>query len=366
MARCAIVSVTETGALRGAQIASLLAEDVDLYEREGRGSGVPARYFSSTPKLTTEIFGSYEVILYIMAVGIVVRSIAPHVQDKTRDPAVLVMDELGLHTISLLSGHLGGANEWTRKIAALIDSQPVITTATDVHGKTAPDVLARKISAKVEPLAALKPVNAAVARGETIGYYLDESMAFATEIKEIAAQMGIQCQPLEGHPDCDAAVFITDKELHLADVKVPYLFLRPPTLIVGMGCRRGTDKDMLAEALQQACREIGRSPLSVGAFTSVTIKADEEGLLDLVKEYRRQIDFYTPEEIETVIAKYGLEESEFVKKTIGVGNVCETTIALKTGKNKFLMKKTKYPRATVAIAEATSLSSVWDRGMKKK
>ena len=118
MARCAIVSVTETGALRGAQIASLLAEDVDLYEREGRGSGVPARYFSSTPKLTTEIFGSYEVILYIMAVGIVVRSIAPHVQDKTRDPAVLVMDELGLHTISLLSGHLGGANEWTRKIAA--------------------------------------------------------------------------------------------------------------------------------------------------------------------------------------------------------------------------------------------------------
>ncbi len=364
--RYAIISVSEQGAKLGALIAANLDAEIDLYERKERASGEDAIYFNRTLALTDSIFHDYDALIYIMAIGIVVRAIAPHIRDKTHDPAVVVLDERGIHVISLLAGHLGGANELASEIAYKIGADPVITTATDVNGYPAPDVLARHIGAKVEPVAALKPVNSAVARGEKVEYFLDERMLLADAIRERAKQDGINCRKLSEveKEKFAAAVIISDRNDIVVDRT--HVFLRPPTLTVGMGCRRGTPKEVLMTALENACNEIGRSSLSVACLTSAWVKRDEAGLLELATDLRRNIYFYEAEEMNETVEKYNLEESKFVKKTIGVGNVCETTAILKTGSNRLIMNKTKYPRATIAIAEAVSLSSAWDRGMRRK
>ena len=141
--KTAILSVSKRGAELGQRIKALVAPHAVCYEKRGRKSGGEAIYFDSLKPHMGDIFKTYDQVLCIMALGIVVRMIAPYIEHKSKDPAIVVVDEAGHHTISLLSGHLGGANEWATTIALAIDSDPVITTATDVNGLPAPDVWAR-------------------------------------------------------------------------------------------------------------------------------------------------------------------------------------------------------------------------------
>ena len=93
--------------------------------------------------LTETLFSSSGLLIFIGAAGIAVRAIAPFLKEKDRDPAVLVMDEHAVHVVSLLSGHLGGGNDWCRQVALLTGAEPVITTATDLNGVFAVDLFAR-------------------------------------------------------------------------------------------------------------------------------------------------------------------------------------------------------------------------------
>ena len=141
----AVISVSSEGAKLGAAVKRLISGNGVLYERKGSESGGEANYFLRTFSLVKEIFSQYDGLLFIMASGIAVRAIAPYIVSKVSDPAVLVMDECGRHCISLLSGHLGGANAWAREVALAVGADPVITTATDVHQRRAPDDIAREL-----------------------------------------------------------------------------------------------------------------------------------------------------------------------------------------------------------------------------
>ncbi|CDA50169.1 putative uncharacterized protein [Dialister sp. CAG:486] len=142
----AIVSVSKEGAQLGVRVKAGISGEGTLYERKDGASGKEAVYFTRTLALTADIFSCYDGILFIMASGIAVRAIAAHVVSKASDPAVLVMDECGKHCVSLLSGHLGGANAWAREVSAAVGADPVITTATDVHDSRAPDDNAPEMS----------------------------------------------------------------------------------------------------------------------------------------------------------------------------------------------------------------------------
>ena len=116
-----------------------------------------------------DIFNKYECVVFIMATGIVVRSIAPYLEDKRKDPAVVVLDEKGKNVISLLSGHIGRANEYTLEIAKLLNANPVITTASDVNNSIAVDTLAMRLNCEIEDFNMATKVTAHIVNGEKVG-----------------------------------------------------------------------------------------------------------------------------------------------------------------------------------------------------
>lgn len=379
--RIAIMAVTAKGAALGQQVAAQLRQSGDAvvcYEKSGRENGDEAIVYTSLKPMMEEIFNGYDRLLFIMATGIVVRMIAPYVVHKSSDPAVVVMDEGAHHAISLLSGHLGGANEWTAEIAQIAGADPVITTATDVNGLPAPDVLARKLGLAVDDFTDLRHVNAAIVAGEPVRYYLDTSLSEFETYREQAMAYGIKVVPFDGAAsqnsdlpistgdkadpvqrtdtakstddnECDIVVriIITDRMMTVAGTR---LFLRPKTMTVGIGCRRDTPAEMIEAAVLDSLAKLGRSPKSVYGAASVIVKADEKGLLAAMKRLGWPIQFYTQEEMKPLIAAADIEESNFVKQTIGVGNVCETTAMLLAKSRELWQKKTVYPRTTVAIA----------------
>lgn len=379
--RIAIMAVTAKGAALGQQVAAQLRQSGDAvvcYEKSGRESGDEAIVYTSLKPMMEEIFKGYDRLLFIMATGIVVRMIAPYVVHKSSDPAVVVMDEGAHHAISLLSGHLGGANEWTAEIAQIAGADPVITTATDVNGLPAPDVLARKLGLAVDDFTDLRHVNAAIVAGEPVRYYLDTSLSEFEAYREQAMAYGIKVVPFDGatcqgddlprsngdkvdsvqrtdrvkstgdnEGDIVVRIIITDRVMTVAGTR---LFLRPKTMTVGIGCRRDTPAEMIEAAVLDSLANLGRSPKSVYGAASVIVKADEKGLLAAMKRLGWPIQFYTQEEMKPLIAAADIEESNFVKQTIGVGNVCETTAMLLAKSRELWQKKTVYPRTTVAIA----------------
>ena len=291
--RIAILSVTEKG--------------YELAEKISLGIGgqifIKGRDFDRMKNFVEEIFTKFDALIFICAAGIVVRMIAPHIVSKLSDPAVIVIDERGRNAISLLSGHVGGANDLTLKICAQINSNPVITTATDVEEKFAADNFAAKFGLLPEPKDAIKAINTAILRGEEI--------------------------------------FITAGNVRLN--------LTPKNLICGIGCRRGVSIEKISRAVHDACKLINQPVERIKIFATVDIKRDEKNLIDFVKNLNREINFFTIDELAEKILEYKLDESDFVKKNIGVGNVCEAA-ALCVANAKFALPKTKFDEVTIALA----------------
>ena len=234
-------------------------------------------------------FQDSEAIIFIGSCGIALRAVAPFVRSKKTDPAVIVADELGLYSISLLSGHLGGANELAGKVAEITGGIPVITTATDIHGKLAPDVFARRNNMVI------------------------------TDFEKAKKYASLQIQNREKEMELRISPFIEE-----AYERENCLQLIPKWAYIGIGCRKGTDKDVIGNVFDKALRACGEEGLyeeSISCCASITLKEDEKGLIDFCGERNLDIRFFTQDELKKVPGEYA--ESEFVKNIAGVGNVCE-------------------------------------------
>jgi cobalt-precorrin 5A hydrolase len=354
--KIAIITVTDSGARLAARTAEKLAGTVDLYIKVGREGGTDGNIYEHLGELIAAIYGKYNGLVFIMAAGIVVRLIAPHIRDKRFDPAVVVMDEAGSHAISLLSGHIGGANGLARTVAAAVGATPVITTATDVGHKPAADMLAARLRLEIEPFDQLKHINAAIVAGRKVVFFIDRCLPNVKYYVDRAAEEGVTLEPSTDlvHADrYDAAVVISDKEMYMVK---PHIFLRPATLAVGVGCRQGVTSAALFTAVADACRKIGRSVKSVAVVGTSVVKEDEIGLLAMVEQMNVPLATYGNEELQRCIDTHRLDTAEFVEEKIGVGNVCEAAALLASGADKLLLAKTVYDKITVAIAEAKSPS----------
>lgn len=296
-----------------------------------------------------ELFAEYEGIVCIMALGIVVRLIAPYLKDKTTDPAIVVMDELGQNVISALSGHLGGANRLTNEIAGLLGNNPVITTATDVQGLPALEMLAEENGWEVEPFEQVKKINAALVNGQKVIIYsekpLDMDLPEPMEVREFARYS-------PARKEDGRVILVTNRSAR--SFPPGTIFLRPKNLCIGIGCRRGVSKAEVKDAVLAALEEAGRSLSSVRGFTSVDIKSNEQGLLDAAEDMNVPVEFFSPETLAVILEKRGdeLSFSQMVYDRIGVGGVCEPSAILGLGETAALIiPKTRYGKVTVAIAE---------------
>lgn len=264
-----------------------------------------------------QAFAENDALIVIGATGITVRVLAPVIQDKMSDPAVIVMDEKGQHVISLLSGHLGGANELATWLAGRIGGQAVITTATDVNQVTSFDLLAQEMHATFTDFrATVKTLNQMMVSGDRIGIWWHPDMA--AEQDKYALPGLIPVADLRTLPELDALVCVSYRREEIM-LPVPVYKLIPRRIIAGMGCRRDTRADEVQQLFAEQLAENNLQPEAVRAIGSITLKAQEPALLALAARYQVPFTVFSAEELAPVAAQF--PESEFVKKTTGVGSV---------------------------------------------
>lgn len=341
--RLAVLAVTRNGALLGERIVAGLKEhQVDLYCK-GRFAGGGRSIEGPFGTFVGSIFRRYDGLVFITALGIAVRAIAPHIRSKAEDPAVVVMDEQGKHTISVLSGHLGGANALATLLASLLGAEPVITTATDVQGKPSVETIAQDHDLRIEDLRKAKRVNAAIVDGGRVGVFSD--IEIRTALPE-----GTEVRPLEqlgsDGESYEAVLVITNRELPVPENAA---VLRPRNLVAGIGARRGVGRERVLEALRRAFAEAGLSIRSLRALATVEPKARERGIVEAAESLGIPLQVVGLEEVRGVEGEF--ETSEYVRRAIGVGAVCEPASVLGGRKARLRQGKRKLEGVTVAIAE---------------
>ena len=307
---------------------------------EWKKEGLKEREEEFLSQWTGKMFAEKRAMIFVSATGIAVRALAPWIRDKMTDPPVVTVDEGAQFVIPLLSGHVGGANELARHIADWLEAVPVITTATDVNGKFAVDLFASAYHMTIIDRKEAKNISAAVLEGKQIGVFSD--------------------LPIKKLPDgfvmdrwCEENICITVKDPSFPEKKASYLRLVPRAVVLGVGCRRGTDPEFMKEKVFALLKEHGIDPAAVKAIASVDVKQDEPAVLGLKQVFDGEClhqpceqRFYTPEQLNQVPGDF--KESAFVKKQIGVGNVCERSACAAGG--KLLVEKQAGDGITLAAA----------------
>ncbi|WP_045573310.1 cobalamin biosynthesis protein [Desulfosporosinus sp. I2] len=306
--------------------------------------------FHRLSDIVPRLWQEHAVLIFVMATGIVVRQIASLIESKDRDPAVLVLDEEGKFVIPLLSGHLGGANAWAHQISEQIGALPVITTATDVRGLVAPDEYARRFGWKVEPVQHLPAVNRILLERKLLKVW-----AFSPLKPKYDTWLNDPHYEFLSKNDRDQANVIVDPFLN-SSIKADCLYLIPPILSVGVGCRRGVSKEVILERIRMAVDQLGSSLKAISGIYSIDLKSDEVGLIEAAKALRVQFHTFPADELQAVNLQNQLSRSNFVSEKIGVDGVCEAASLLGAQKGRLVLPKTKGQGVTVAISIENSLS----------
>lgn len=346
----AVIVLSARGFSLGQKVADFLWDrEVAIFAPARLGTG---RSYRSLKDLVAGLFPQVGGLVFICAVGIAVRLVAPHLRDKFHDPPVVVLDEAGRFVVSLIGGH-HGANFLTEKIAAAVGACPVVTTASDARGRPALDLFAAGFNLGLEPRKHLPAVARALVEGERVALLWEEELPLVEYGWPPEVNI-FPWQPETAFPQGFAAwIAVTEKVVRRLP-PAPFILLRPRRYVVGVGCRRGTTKEKILSALVQVAKTAGLSLLSVRGLATVALKKNEEGLkraadalgvplrlfsVDELREYRKRLEPGT------------VRESVFVREKIGVGNVCELA-ALTAGGEELVVPKTVFPGITVAVAVA--------------
>lgn len=328
-----IISVTENGRILSQKIYDCFS---DRYSMERfcfhKNSDESAALFFDINSITEDAFFNSKVIIFVCACGIAVRSIAPYIKSKAVDPAVLVIDDKGSFVIPILSGHLGGANEFAKMVAEKIGAVAVITTATDIGGKFSPDSFAKANNLIINDLIAAKETAAAVLNNEKIGLESDY------ECKNIPLDFSTLKK-------CRVGICISADNL-----KNPFevtLNLVPRNIVIGVGCKKGTACEVIEKQVSESLSAVGIDINRVFAVTTIDIKADEKGLLEFCEKYGIKLFTYTAEELMGINGNF--TKSDFVLSKTGTDNVCERSVVKHRG--KLIMPKKSGNGVTVAAGE---------------
>ena len=343
---------------RGAHLSKRIAETLRSvgYDAEAMTVAKYADETGLTPMLPdykaacAAAFVSCEAIVFVGAAGIAVRAIAPHIKSKLTDPAVINVDERGNFVIPLLAGHIGGANELARYLAASLGASACVTTATDVNGLFAVDEWAARNNMVICSLLAAKDFAAALVADEKVGLYYDEAFRIA----------GALPQNIEPGSMLPVGMAVT-----LDSTLTPFtttVRLLPKIIHLGIGCRRNTPLENIEALVLSELAKLHIDLRSVVALASIDLKKDEQGLLAFAEKYKLSANFYTADELNSVAGDF--TPSAFVKSVVGVSNVCERSAVRDSNNGRLLLRKTSLNGVTLAVAAENLVLDFAKTGLK--
>ena len=312
-----VISVTERGKSLSEVIRSRMEDtEVSLYTKHGgrqeQEDGKDVVFVeSSVGQWAGEQMEQGNAIVFIGACGIGVRAVAPYITDKLRDSPVLVMDEAGRYVIPVLSGHMGGANELACRLAGETGAEPVITTATDINGRFAVDLFAKRNGLFIVNRQGIARVSSKALDGRRIVC----SVETGHFMEGCRAMEGVDLADYPPRQPVD--VVVTSESGDFGGT----VLLRPKEYVIGLGCRKGKSAGEIGAFILREIGKMGISLEQIWGLASISQKSREPGIVEWCRKERVLFVTYDPEELRDVEGEF--HGSAFVEKTVGVDNVCE-------------------------------------------
>jgi cobalt-precorrin 5A hydrolase len=355
--RLAFVAITKNGVLHAFKLRQAMPEaELFISEKQKGENQDGAQYFGTIKELSSKLWNESDGIVYFVSLGAVVRTIAPFLKSKDEDPAVVTVDDGNRFAISLLSGHVGGANELTERVAAALGCQAIITTASDARATIPVDILGRELGWTLESKEFVTPVSAAVVNEKPIALVQEcGQKTWWTRPTPLPKNIRVFSSLAEAKAAGEFAAWllVSDRateplKAELGDAWPRSVIYRPKSLCCGMGCDQGTDLDEVWGLVESTFAEAGLSPKSILKIASIDLKANEESLHQLSQKTGAALQFFTRDELNgkgTVSTPNPL-----VEKYTGAVGVSEPSAMLAAGASHLLVLKHKSKRATLAVA----------------
>lgn len=294
--------------------------------------------FPSYAQFMAAHFREYDLFVFIGAMGICIRSIAPFIKDKYTDPAILCVDSTGRFVISVLSGHIGGANDWARRVAAITGGEAVVTTQSDNTGLWALDTLARRFDWRTA--ASHADMNRMISL-----FVGNQPTALLLDVKDrgtdylertLPEHVSVFYRFEDIRPEAFRLIIAVTPFIYTADV--PILYYRPRVLHVGIGCRRDSAPEGVAEHMAAVMEAHRLSPLAVRSVATIELKKDEPLFHALAQAWEAEKHVYRADELADITVP---NPSQKVFDTTGVWGVSESTAQRASGFGPLVMEKQK-------------------------
>lgn len=360
-AKVAILAITKHGIKTGLRILEAFpkwelyapAKFAKMYDDDTR----IAWYSDPTSAKIAALFAQKDGMVCIFSLGATIRLVAPHLRDKKTDPAIIVIDEMANFVISVLSGHIGGANSMTRDIAGVLGAQEVITTAADVKGTIAVDMIGRDYNWRIEDDADVTATSAHMVNEDRIGIYQDAGRTDWNNGARLPANVTAY-DTLDALKESDAVAHIIISDAILvdaADTMVRRVVYRPPTLVVGVGVHQDTAAEKILDGVQDVLKEHGLSKKSVAKLVSIKKPVDVPGLAKAADIMQVPLELYDRDRLADVSVP---NPSDTVRAFEGTPSVSEAASIIGGGSSggaaatcRLIVQKQKFPPdLTVAVS----------------
>ena len=333
--KVAIISVSNKGQELAYELKEILEPDSTIIKCD--------LYHKNVKNHFPILFYEYDAIIAIMASGILIRSIAPLVESKLSDPAIVNIDDNGKFVISTLSGHLGGANDLAIKISGLIGATPVITTSTDVNNKLGIDVMARDLYLSIDKPEEILFFNKSILEGCEISLTVNPNKNFEYLFEYLS----------NNENELNVSIYYSSKvnpDEILVSLDEHELILKEKKIVVGIGCRRDKEYEKIHDGFMKTLNELEILPSRVNLLASAEIKKDEKGILELSEKMDIPVEFVEIDKLK-LFESNDVSKSEFVYSKFGIYGVCEPSALIMAGfESKLIYKKTSYDGVTIAVA----------------
>ena len=346
MEKVSVLAITKNGIIIGEKLKELFPNwDIFAPEKLSNKNSEITWYSEATTNKIIELFKNSNALICLFSLGAVIRLIAPHLKDKKTDPAVIVIDDKTNFVISVLSGHIGGANELTQQIAEKLNALPVITTAADVNKTIAVDLVGKEFGWKIDDETTVTKISAHMVNEEPIGVY--QQTGNKEWYKQLPKNVKIYDSLDELKKSNSKAHLIISDKIIEEDLSQESVIYRPKSLVIGIGLHWDTTKDTIKEGIEFCLDKFNLSSKSIAKLVSIKKPEDVKGLIELGKEMKIPVEYVDREELAEIITP---NPSNTVKAFEGTASVSEAA-AIKVSKGELIVEKQKFPpNLTVAIA----------------